>query len=375
MKAFLVLIFGLLAFGACKHLAPPEVSAVKSETGEVFRTGFIPPKTAPKNVRSAFMGYAVTLPETFDWRSKVELSPIKSQGNCGSCWAFSTTATFQDVLRILGEKVDFSEQYLVSCNNEGWSCADGGNFAHDMHKSPSGGVLTSDYPYEGIDSACKSGLKYNQQLLNWQYVPNPENPSVDEIKAAIYKYGPVSTTVAVDSKFSSYSGGIFEDTGYRSLNHATNIVGWGKDYWIMRNSWGKGWGENGYMRIKFGANGIGTYSNYIIYKDIPEPAPNPEPGPSPEPTPTPDPTPDCKPRPIADTGYRSDITVRKNSAIRFGTRAQKGTTYFWEGDPSFSVGKVEAVAIVLKATRSIKVTVTATNKCGSASDSTMVRVR
>lgn len=350
--------------GACTHTgASNQYSEVTTKEGVTYRLGLKLPAEAPKNIQSALDKKAlVSLPETFDWRERVELSPIEDQGNFGCCWAFSTTATFQDVLRIFGDKTDLSEQYLVSCNKEGYDCVEGGSFVHDMHMAPAGGVKASDYPYVGENRNCKAGLQFGQQIADWKYVPGGTNTDVNEIKAAIYKYGPVSTTIAVDDRLANYRGGVFSDTGYRQLNHAVNIVGWGKDYFIVRNSWSKNWGENGWLRIKFGANGVGSWTSYIVYKPIPEPNPNPNP-------------PECSPKPVADIGLPATIWVKRGSKVKMGTRALEGTTYTWEGVPPFSAGKVNAPAIVLAVTRNVKITLTATTKCGSATDTVQVWVK
>ena len=118
-----------------------EITSQKYSTGLKFAKGW---SKKVKKDKPSFR--AVTLPRHFDWREQVKLSPIKDQGNCGSCWAFSTVATFQDVMIVKGSGVNnLSEQYLVSCNKDNWSC-DGGWFAHDYHKSPLGAVLASYTP-------------------------------------------------------------------------------------------------------------------------------------------------------------------------------------------------------------------------------------
>lgn len=350
-----------------------EGNAVQSsKTGKIYYTGFHVPKNfKPERVTRANLGE--TLPATFDWREKAQLAPIEDQGSCGSCWAFSTAATFQDVKRIFGETEDLSEQYLLSCANpKEWSC-NGGFFAHDAHKSPRGAVLASEYPYTGTDSTCKSSINYRWRLTSWSYLSNSENPSVDEIKAAIYKYGPVSVGVAVDDAFSSYRGGIFEDTGYRSLNHAVNIVGWGNGYWIMRNSWGTDWGENGFMRIKFGANGIGAWANYVVYNK--EPGPTPDPTPDPDPSPNPEPEP-CTPLPIADTGYGDTITVQYGQTVILGTKAKSGHRYYWTAEPAFENGaSPQDAKIKYRPIKNKKLTVHAVTQCGEAIDTVYVKLR
>jgi len=368
-------LFSFLLLTSCSTVDVPEnkqfipvipKDAVLSSSGKMYRTGLkIPVGFKPDRVIKANLGEP--LPATFDWRTQVQLSPIENQASCGSCWAFSTSATFQDVKRIFGETEDLSEQYLLSCANPSeWSC-NGGFFAHDAHKSPRGAVLASEYPYTATDSACKSGLNYRWKLTSWAYLPGGENPSVDEIKAAIYKYGPVSIGVAADSAFSNYSGGIFQGSGSTQLNHAVNLVGWGDGYWILRNSWGAGWGENGFMRIKWGANGVGAWANFIVYNKEPEP-----PGPGPDPDPNPDPEP-CDPQPYADTGYGDSIKVRVGATVYLGTKARPGHYYYWTAEPAFDNGAVPKEAKIKYSPRITKrLTVHAVTQCGEATDSVTV---
>jgi hypothetical protein len=334
----------------------------------MYRTGLVIPKDT-KKIKFQSVAVEYGLPDEFDWRAKVQLSPIENQGSCGSCWAFSTAATFQDVKRIFGEKDDLSEQYLLSCANPAeWSC-NGGFFAHDAHMSPRGAVSAAEYPYTGTDSTCRTDVNYQWRLSSWAYVS--ENPTVDQIKSTIYKYGPVSVGVAADNAFSSYSGGIFQGSGSTQLNHAVNIVGWGKGYWIMRNSWGASWGEGGYMRIKWGANGIGAWLNYVVYNQNPDPGPDPDPNPDPDP----EPPPPCDPQPYADTGFGEIVKVRLNTVINLGTRPRPGTRYFWTAEPAFDNGAVpQQPQIKYRPRVTKKLTVHAVTRCGEAQDSVMIEV-
>jgi hypothetical protein len=376
---FLSLIMGSCSTAKKENFAePPQYSnTVKDSAGNVFYTGLkIPMGFKPTNIVSALKTQVGALPETFDWRTKVALAPVEIQGSCGSCWAMSSSATFQDVLRIKGEVRDLSEQYLLSCTKPGeWNCANGGFFAHDMHMAPRGGVDARDYPYTGTDSPCKSGLTYHQKITRWAYLPGGENPSIDEIKAALIQYGPLSVGVAVDSAFSSYTGGVFRDTGYRQMNHAVNIVGWGTDHWIMRNSWGN-WGESGYMRIAFGANGIGGWANFVEYVGTgPGPDPQPTPTPDPTPPPPPPPGPDCKPAPVASTGFGASIWLKAGQGVKIGMKGRANTTYLWTAEPAFDGGAVPTAPMInFKPSISKTLTIHAKNPCGEATATTRVNV-
>lgn len=219
------------------------------------------------------------LPSTWDWRAHQGVTGVRNQGACGSCWAFGTIASFESNLMIKQQlNTDLSEQHLVSCNTMGYGC-DGGWWAHDMLKNP-GAVLESDFPYVASDVSCGSGYSYPYQLGGWSYVDGDNQvPSVDKIKDAIYNYGPVCVAVYVGSAFQAYTGGVFDkdEAGGSSIfgctcnppqqpNHAVTLVGWddSKGAWIMKNSWGTGWGENGYMYIKYNISLIG-YAAVVVY--------------------------------------------------------------------------------------------------------------
>jgi len=217
-----------------------------------------------------------TLPSQYDLRDK--LTPVKNQGSCGSCWAFSTTGVTENLIKLqLGKTVDLSEQQLISCNTAGYSC-DGGWYAYDEYKN-TGAALESSFPYQGTKVACKSDLTYPYKIKSWDYISNQSTvASTDLIKNAIYKYGPVSVAVAADAYFQSYKDGVFNRDTATNVNHAVILVGWddAKGAWILRNSWGTNWGLDGYMYIKYGMAKVGTATAYAVI-DGSSPAPDPSP--------------------------------------------------------------------------------------------------
>lgn len=271
----------------------PYDQPIEKLAGLKIPLGWAPPASQTVEVlRSA------VLPKEFDWRDK-GLTPIKNQGTCGSCWAFSTTATFQDVVKVTtGKTKDFSEQYLLSCNNEGWSC-NGGFFAHDYHMSKGykGAVDGKRYPYTGRDDSCQHNHSPIDSIVTWKYL---QSTDVESIKTAIYAYGPVAAAVYVDDPFVKYRSGVFNQCKNIHPNHAVNIVGWGDGYWIMRNSWSERWGEDGWMKIPWNCSNIGYAANFITYNKRPRPAPTPTPDPTPDPRPDPNPGPGPSPVPDPD---------------------------------------------------------------------------
>lgn len=194
------------------------------------------------------------LPAYFSWLDQGKMTPVKNQGSCGSCSGFASVASYEACIKIkTGTTVDLSEQYLVSCGSI--DCATGGWDQFDYIKQQGGMPLEGCFPYVATDAACKSGCtKYYPLQVRYSVARD-----VNSIKQAIMTYGPVYSTVAADSYFSAYRSGTFSDSGNKSVNHAIVLCGWDdtRGAFLLRNSWGPNWGENGYMWIKYGANALG----------------------------------------------------------------------------------------------------------------------
>ncbi len=202
-----------------------------------------------------------TTPASLDWRNYNGynyVTPVRDQGNCGSCWAFATTAALEsNVLIVNGiSALNLAEQILLSCSGAG-SCNGGyidraSNFIRDT-----GLPSESYYPYTATNGQCSSALTGWQntasQISSWHWVTTT-SPTVDAIKNDLNTYGPLVTTMDVYSDFYYYSGGIYQYTsGTYQGGHAILIVGYDDtgQYFIVKNSWGSGWGESGYFRIAY----------------------------------------------------------------------------------------------------------------------------
>jgi len=224
------------------------------------------------------------LPTSYDWRQLGGCTPIKDQGGCGSCWAFGTVAPLECNILIKDKiEVDLSEQWLVSCNKNGWSC-NGGWWAHDYHQwrmdrfNDTGAVLEADFPYNAYDEPCNGPYPHPYLIDSWRYIGMSQGvPKTDSIKQAIIDHGPVSVGCAVTQAFGAYSGGVFnENDPDAQINHTVALVGWDDTQgtnvvWILRNSWGSWWGEDGYMRIEYGVCKVGfgaCYVNYPVKTDV-----------------------------------------------------------------------------------------------------------
>jgi C1A family cysteine protease len=221
-------------------------------------------------------------PDSFDWRDLGGCTPVKNQGGCGSCWAFGTVGPLECNIKIKdGMTVDLSEQWLVSCNSDGWSCS-GGWWAHDYHQwktDPCGGtgaVMEIDFPYVAANAPCNCPYPHEYLIDDWAFIGTEYGvPPVANIKQAIMDYGPVSVAVYANSAMQAYNGGIFNGCGSGEVNHAVTLVGWDDNQgsngvWFMRNSWGTGWGEDGgYMRIPYDCSSIGYAACYVDYPGAP----------------------------------------------------------------------------------------------------------
>ncbi|KAM1011724.1 hypothetical protein ACFX13_047800 [Malus domestica] len=216
------------------------------------------------------------LPTTVDWRKRGAVTPIKEQGKCGSCWAFSAVAAVEGINKIkTGNLVSLSEQELVDCDvNSGNQGCSGGFMEKAFSFIKDNGLSTEeDYPYKGLQGTCDED-KLKRRAVNisgYERIPVNNEKS---LQAAVARQ-PVSVAIDAGSYgFQLYSSGIF--TGYcgKNLNHGVTAVGYGEDsgkkYWIVKNSWGLDWGESGYVRItrnsadKEGTCGIAMQASYPV---------------------------------------------------------------------------------------------------------------
>ena len=215
-------------------------------------------------------------PTTYDWRDHGRVSAVKDQGSCGSCWAFSTVANLEGLYAAKkGTIKTFSEQMLVDCDTSDSGC-NGGlmEYAFTWLKK-NGGIMTdTDYPYKGTKGTCRSDKskyvdmtitgykKLGSSYSTWSAVDE------DEVKEFLYETGPLAIALNADP-LQTYSSGILDLTSAKcptsGINHAVTLVGYGTgslNYWIVKNSWGKSWGESGYFRIRRG-NGTCGINCYI----------------------------------------------------------------------------------------------------------------
>lgn len=201
-------------------------------------------------------------PKSFDWRSKGIVSSVKDQGECGCCWAFSSLANIESqYAKKYSTILDLSEEQLLDCDITNGGC-NGGNMedAFKYIQSAGGVMRETEYRYTQIKDSCK--FKKGKVVARLSGYKVFDTADEEEIKELLFTYGPLSAAVNADN-MQNYTGGIMNDSEAicpsANINHAILIVGYGEEngqgFWIVKNSWGQSWGEEGYFRI---ARGKGT---------------------------------------------------------------------------------------------------------------------
>ena len=199
-----------------------------------------------------------SLPESVDWRDQDAVTPVKDQGQCGSCWAFSTTGALEGIYAIqTGDLVSFSEQQLVDCDNFKHGGKDhgcNGGIMDDAFSwiSENGGLCTEkDYPYNGEKEVCETtcNLVPKSQIRSWVDVKSSDTALMSAIAQQ-----PVSIAIEADQiDFQLYESGVFTGKCGTTLDHGVLVIGYGteegEDYYLVKNSWGTSWGDEGYIKL------------------------------------------------------------------------------------------------------------------------------
>ncbi|XP_024969133.1 vignain-like [Cynara cardunculus var. scolymus] len=229
-----------------------------------------------------------TVPTSVDWRKKGAVTPVKDQGQCGSCWAFSTVVAIEGINQIkTKELVSLSEQELIDCDNRENQGCNGGlmDLAFDFIKKVGGLTKEDSYPYTAANGRCDSN-KANAPVVSIDgHEDVPKNDEKALMKAVAHQ--PVSVAIdAGDPDFQFYSEGVFTGKCGTELDHGVAAVGYGvtldgTKYWIVKNSWGAEWGEKGYIRMQRGISdkrglcGIAMEASYPIKNSALNPKPSP----------------------------------------------------------------------------------------------------
>lgn len=189
---------------------------------------------------------------------------------CGCCWAFGTVGAYEGSYAVRYNKyINIAEQQILNFANPSYSC-DGGWWAFDYLVN-NAVASESVYEYRGAKGAGDVPTG-RFKALEWGYVSAADQiPDKDLLKQALCTYGPLAVAVNATPAFSSYQGGVFAENAPGQVNHAVLLVGWddtqergGGGSWVIRNSWGGSWGENGFMYIRYGSNKIGFGAAWVI---------------------------------------------------------------------------------------------------------------
>ena len=221
------------------------------------------------------------LPASLDWRNNGGnyVTPIRDQGGCGDCWAFATTAGLESKTLISnhtpGTNLDLSEQVMVSCGGAG-SCGGGSIDTASNFIKNTGLPAEGCYPYTGTNGTCSNACAKWQpsayRISSWQYVATSQ-ATVDGIKNALSKYGPLVTTMAVYQDFFSYQSGVYHYvTGSLAGYHAVLIIGYDDvgQCFVVKNSWGIRWGESGFFKIAYSElNSLTEFGEWTIAYVLP----------------------------------------------------------------------------------------------------------
>merc|ERR1719242_2156218 len=265
------------------NLTEDEFEAEKTGAKESHGRGLVEPEVAPVDEMSEryFSELVTRRAATPASYSSVELglvSPVKNQRQCGSCVAFASMAAIETCFKKVtgGDFGDYSEQQLVDCGyqqNGANGCDGAPSYSYIKYAADSSLELTheSTYPYLNTDPklTCPSTEPYNLGAkLTGSY--HTYTGTEDQLKAAVAEHGAVVTSVAAAGPFSNYGGGVFSGCTSSKTDHAVTVVGYGtangEDYWLIKNSWGTGWGEAGFIRLKRGVGMCGVGSVIVVAK-------------------------------------------------------------------------------------------------------------
>jgi len=206
----------------------------------------------PKLATERHVQANVSVPDSIDWREKNAVLAVKDQGQCGSCWAFSATGSIEGQNAIKnGGNLPLSEQQPLDCSSSygNGDCSQGGNMDAGFEYVRDHGIESEDhYPYVAEKGSCKANGRVVLKIKGFRDIEQ----NTEALKQAVGTVGPISVAIYAGSGLQSYAGGIFDGNCAGPLNHGVLAVGYGEGsnpHWIVKNSWGQNWGENGYFRL------------------------------------------------------------------------------------------------------------------------------
>lgn len=215
------------------------------------------------------------LPDTVDWRNEGYVTHVKDQRDCGSCWAFSTTGGLEGQhFKKTGKLVSLSEQNLIDCSTENNGCNGGRMDLAYQYIVDNNGINTEEsYPYVAEEKTCT----FNRSKVGANCTGFVRVTSNDELalqKAVAYE-GPIAVGIHMPSTFHMYKNGVYDikTCDSNELNHGVLVVGYGvengKDYWLVKNSYGPSWGMNGYFKISRNNQNQCGIATFALYPTVP----------------------------------------------------------------------------------------------------------
>ncbi|ETV91600.1 hypothetical protein H310_13850 [Aphanomyces invadans] len=253
-------------------------------------------RSAFRSVRSVQLNVSAPKAESVDWTTGDCVNPVRDQGQCGSCWAFSAVGAAEPAHCIVtGELLDLSEQQVTSCSTDAGSdgCNGGWPYAALTYASTTGLCLESDYPYTSGDSSMTGSCDSSSCTVQQLSIGETVRVSGEEALDTALNTQPVSVIVeAGNSVWMNYRSGIITQCPGAESDHAVVAVGYDDSSYKLRNSWSTSWGEDGYIRIKRGESGLGmcNVAEDVVFPQIGD-GPTPTVSPSPtKPTTSPSPT-------------------------------------------------------------------------------------
>ncbi len=233
--------------------------------------------TGSNNLCNSFKYEGVELPDTFSWIPKAVTS-VKNQGQCGSCWSFSACGAMEGAWAIsTGQLYNFSEQQLMDCSKSygNLACKGGEMDSAFQYAIDNGMCSDTEVPYEAVNEAC-SNMPECETISHFSHCVDVTSKNELHLQEAVFNQ-PVAVAIEADTTvFQFYKGGVIDSNICgTNLDHGVLVVGWGNEdntpYWLVKNSWGSSWGDNGYVKLRrtnstnnSGMCGVALQPSYIV---------------------------------------------------------------------------------------------------------------
>lgn len=349
MKRLLVIICLLITSQA------PAVTVIHTPGGKQYHTGLRhrAPEIEHLGRTHVTIADCDSLPAAWDLKEVGVELPIKNQANCGSCWAFSKSASLESsILAASGKKLDLSEQELVSCDRSNYGC-NGGNLNQSEYQVRHGQGLESDFPYQARGVACRS-IPVAAKGTDFVNVGQAgRRATVREVQCALYKSHTIPwITASANSRWGSFPSdpnAVVTRCGSGQTNHAIGITGWktvnGKVYFHVRNSWGTDWAAAGYTYMPLGCDNLGEEVAYIMTDVMP-----------------------CIPPKVK---LPVEVSINAGDEVVIAVKEEQDVSYIWTVADR-EVGRGSELVIAPGIDTIYKVS--AKNNCGTAESSTRVKI-